>query len=227
MDSDHKRLEQVEIDPLGQPGACVIWLHGLGADGHDFEPIVTALDLPSHLGIRFVLPHAPRRPITINRGAIMRGWYDIANLGGKGSEDEQGIRESGEAVSALIDAEVARGIPSQRILLAGFSQGGAIALHTGLRYTARLGGIVALSAYLPLRSTLIAEGAAANRGLPIMMAHGTWDDIVPLALGRRSYDELTAQGYGVEWREYPMGHSVCPEEVTAITDWLRQHLEQR
>lgn len=218
-------LETVEIEPRGEVRACVIWLHGLGADGHDFEPVVDALKLPAMLGVRFILPHAPFRPITINGGTVMRGWYDIISLASNGIEDETGIRDSARAVTALIAREVARGTPERHIILAGFSQGGAIALHTALRHPVPLGGVMALSTYLPLAGSLGAEKTPANQGLTIMMAHGTHDDIIPLALGWRSRDHLAAQGYDVAWHEYPMGHAVCPAEIVAISNWLRGHLE--
>jgi phospholipase/carboxylesterase len=224
MSVSSPELDTVEIEPRGECRSCVIWLHGLGADGHDFEPIVDALDLPATHGVRFVLPHAPLRPITINGGAVMRGWYDIISLASQEIEDERGIRDSARAITALIAREVDRGVPERHIILAGFSQGGAIALHAGLRHPIPLGGTIALSTYLPLAGSLSAEKSSANHGLAIMMAHGTHDDIIPLALGRRSRDCLLAQGYDVAWHEYPMGHAVCPAEITTIANWLRDRL---
>jgi phospholipase/carboxylesterase len=224
MNASPPELETVEISPHGKSRACVIWLHGLGADGHDFEPVVDALNLSTTLGVRFVLPHAPLRPITINGGAVMRGWYDIISLASQGIEDQTGIRDSARAVAALIAREVARGIPERHIILAGFSQGGAIALYTGVRYPVRLGGVIALSSYLPLAGSLRAEMSSANLGLPIMMAHGTNDDVIPSAFGRRTRDQLVAEGYDVVWYEYSMPHAVCPAEIATASNWLRNRL---
>src|SRR6266446_4118101 len=192
-------------------------MHGLGADGHDFEPIVAELELPETLALRFVFPHAPMRPVTINRGYVMRAWYDVV---GDGSEDAAGIRASQAGVEALIAREKARGFPAARVVLAGFSQGGAMALHTGLRHAERLAGIMALSCSLPLADTVAAEGAPANRDVPIFMAHGTHDPMIPMARARRAYETLMGLGYRVEWHEYPMPHSVCAEEIADITVWL-------
>ena len=201
--------------------ACVIWLHGLGADGHDFVPIVPELALPAGLGVRFVFPHAPVRPVTINNGMRMRAWYDIVELAAGRREDAAGIRHSAALVEALIARENAAGIGSERIVIAGFSQGGAIALHTGLRHAHRLAGILALSTYVPLADSLQSEAAAQNRSVPILMCHGRFDPILPVALGQRSRDLLLALGYSVEWREYPMQHQVCAPEVADISTWLR------
>jgi phospholipase/carboxylesterase len=196
----------------------VIWLHGLGADGHDFEPIVPELGL--EFPARFVFPHAPVRPVTINGGMAMRAWYDILGLDRGAAEDAAGIRASAAAVTEVIDTEFARGMPTDRIVLAGFSQGGAIALQTALREPRPLGGVLALSTYLPLASTLAAERSAANAGVPIFMAHGTADNLLPFALGESSRRALDAMGYRVEWHAYPMAHSVCREEIAAIGAWL-------
>ena len=212
-------LETIEIETAPRPVAAVIWLHGLGADGHDFEPIVPELGLPASKPVRFIFPHAPLRPVTINMGMRMRAWYDIFQLGG-GPEDEAGIRSSQGMLESLISGEVARGIPRNRIVLAGFSQGGAIVLQTGLRHPERLAGLMALSSYLPLSKTLEKERAAANSGLPIFMAHGQYDDMIPIDRAMRSRDALKALGYAVEWREYPMPHSVCPEEIADIAAFL-------
>jgi phospholipase/carboxylesterase len=217
-------LDAVEINPAGTPRACIIWLHGLGADGHDFEPLIPQLGVLGEPGVRVVLPHAPRRPVTINGGMVMPAWYDILAPDFKRSQDSAGIRESGQQLQALIRREVDAGIPAEQILLAGFSQGGVIALHTGLRYPQPLAGILALSTYLPLADSLATEAAAANRAVPIMMAHGTQDPVVPLSLARKSRDELLQQGYGVAWHTYPMQHSICPEEVRDIRNWLAQRL---
>ena len=217
-------LDAVEINPAGTPRACIIWLHGLGADGHDFEPLIPQLGVVEMPGVRVVLPHAPRRPVTINGGMVMPAWYDIFAPDFKHSQDSVGIRESGQRLQALIRREIDAGIPAEQILLAGFSQGGVIALHTGLRYPQPLAGILALSTYLPLSDSLATEASAANRAVPIMMAHGTQDPVVPLSLAIQSRDVLQQQGYGVAWHSYPMQHAVCPEEVRDIRDWLVQQL---
>ena len=211
--------EAIEIETRPDPDAAVIWLHGLGADGSDFEPIVPVLGLPARLAVRFVFPHAPVRPVTINMGMRMRAWYDVYELGG-GREDEAGIRGSQALLEALIAREQSRGIGARRIVLAGFSQGGAIALQTGLRHGERLAGIMALSTWLPLAGALAAERHAANRDVPVFMAHGTMDEMIALGRAERSRDRLVELGYAPEWHEYPMGHAVCPEEVEAIGGWL-------
>ncbi len=214
----------IEIETAPQPTASVIWLHGLGADGHDFVPIVPELRLPREPGIRFVFPHAPHRPVTINRGSVMRAWYDIAETEFGRREDEAGIRESEQAVRALIRRETERGVSSERIVLAGFSQGGAVVLHTGLRLPQRLAGIVALSTYLPLADTLEAEAHPANADVTIFMAHGTDDPIIPCSLGQQSADFLTRRGANLEWRTYEMEHSVCLDEIQDIAAWLARVL---
>lgn len=216
-------LDAIELETGASPDAAVIWLHGLGADGSDFVPVVDELGLDG-LGVRFVFPHAPTRPVTINGGYIMRAWYDIAHEDLSLGEDEAGLRESQRAVEGLIAREVQRGAAPARILLAGFSQGGAIALQTGLRHSQRLGGIIALSTYLPLPGLLAAERHAANASTPVFMAHGTEDPIVPLALARASQKRLEESGYAVEWHTYRMPHSVCLEEVAAIGTFLRARL---
>lgn len=212
-------MEAVEIQTGRQPGAAIIWLHGLGADGHDFEPIVPELGLPAALQLRFIFPHAPVRPVTLNQGMRMRAWYDIFQLGG-GPEDEEGIRASQELVENLITSENKKGIPFQRIVLAGFSQGGAIALQTALRCQERLAGILALSTYLPLSAKLESERSKASRDLPIFMAHGMYDEVIPLARAEQSRKILVELGYGLEWRTYPMAHSVCAEEIAEIARFL-------
>jgi phospholipase/carboxylesterase len=212
--------ETLELETGAAPDAAVLWLHGLGADGHDFEPVVPMLGLPASLALRFVFPHAPVRPVTINMGMAMRAWYDILQLGGSGPEDEDGIRASQRLLEGLIAREQARGIDASRIVLAGFSQGGAIVLQTGLRHATRLGGILALSTYLPLAKTLADERHRANFEAPIFMAHGTMDDLIPVSWAEASRDALKAIGYPVEWHAYPMGHAVCPEEIEAIGKWL-------
>jgi phospholipase/carboxylesterase len=210
---------EVEIGPAsaGAPDASIIWLHGLGADGHDFEPIVPALSLPSGLRARFVFPHAPVQSVTINYGHVMPAWYDVY---GDGRQDADGIRVSQGRIEALIARERERGVATRRIVLAGFSQGGAIALQTGLRHPERLAGILALSTYLPLAEGLGAEAAAANRDVPIFMAHGAEDPVIPLQRAAISRDQLRKLGYPVEWHEYPMPHAVCPEEIADVGAWL-------
>jgi phospholipase/carboxylesterase len=210
----------IEIETGPNPTASVIWLHGLGADGHDFEPIVPELRLPPALPLRFLFPHAPHRPVTINNGYVMRAWYDIRTAEFVQREDEAGIRESARMVGELIEQERRRGMPPQRIVLAGFSQGGAIALHVGVRYPERLAGIVALSTYLPLTAGFTAEAHASNQTVPIFMAHGTEDPIIPLERGRLSADLLKKSGSDLLWRTYEMGHSVCMEEIGDIAAWL-------
>jgi phospholipase/carboxylesterase len=211
-------LDAIEITTGEPPELAVIWLHGLGADGHDFEPIVPELGL--RIPVRFVFPHAPVRPVTINGGMAMRAWYDILGFDRRAAEDAAGIRASAAAVTELIDRELARGLSSERIVLAGFSQGGAIALQTALREARPLAGVLALSTYLPLAGTLAAERSAANSRLPIFMAHGTDDTVLPLTLAESSRRTLEALGYHVEWHAYPMPHTVCLEEISAIGAWL-------
>jgi phospholipase/carboxylesterase len=215
-------FDGVEVTLGGDPAGAVIWLHGLGADGYDFEPIVPELKLRT--SVRFVFPHAPVRPVTINGGLPMRAWYDIAGFGGAAPQDDAGIRASGAFVSKLIEREAARGVPAERVVLAGFSQGGAIALHAGLREQRALAGILALSTYLPLADTLAAERSAANAAVPIFMAHGTADGVVPLALGEASRRRLEGLAYAVGWHEYPMAHAVCAREIADIGAWLGARL---
>ena len=212
-------LEPIELETGPTPQAAVIWLHGLGADGHDFEPIVPELGLPASQPVRFIFPNAPMRPVTINNGMRMRAWYDIFQLGG-GAEDEAGIRDAQGLLEDLISRETGKGIPHNKIVLAGFSQGGAIVLQTALRQRERLAGVMALSTYLPLSKTLEKERAAENSDLPIFMAHGAYDNMIPLDRAARSRDALLALGYTVEWHEYPMQHSVCPEEIADIAAFL-------
>jgi phospholipase/carboxylesterase len=213
-------LETVELETGAPPRATILWMHGLGADGHDFEPIVPELELPPSLPLRFVFPHAPMRPVTINNGWVMRAWYDVLGIGGERREDEAGILASQQAIEALIAREHDRGIPAARIVLAGFSQGGAMALHTGLRHPAPLAGILALSCFLPLAASLATEANPINRDVPIFAAHGTHDDVIPIARGRQSRDALVELGYRVEWHEYRMPHSVSPEEIADVAAWL-------
>ncbi|HLT25471.1 MAG TPA: dienelactone hydrolase family protein [Zeimonas sp.] len=215
--------DTLEIETGARPDAAVIWLHGLGADAHDFEPIVPQLRLPSRLRVRFVFPNAPVRPVTINYGMPMRAWFDIVELGGA-RQDEAGIRASQRLLEALVRRENARGIDSSRIVLAGFSQGGAIALQTGLRYNETLAGILALSTWLPLHATLADERSAANAGAPIFYGHGTHDEMVDIARARQSCAILESLGYRVQFHAYPMGHAVCPEEIADIAAWLESVL---
>jgi len=214
----------IEVETGPNPAAAVIWLHGLGADGHDFEPIVPQLVRPGERAVRFVFPHAPIRPVTLNNGFAMRAWYDIVSLERRGPEDETGIRASQAVVEELIRRENARGIASNRIVLAGFSQGGALALFAGLRHAERLAGIMGLSCYLLLAGRLAAERSAANQSTPIFLAHGLEDPIVAAQLGEQARVSLEAAGYPVEWHSYAMPHSVCPQEVADIAQWLRRVL---
>lgn len=217
-------LSAVEIETGDDPEAAVVWLHGLGADGHDFEPIVPALALPKTLAVRFVFPHAPRRPVTINMGMVMRAWYDVPSLELDHQQDERGIRESTALIGDLLSRLRERGIASARTVLAGFSQGGAIAYHAGLRHPERLAGVMVLSAYLPLQHTLATEAAAANRDVPILQCHGTYDAMVPASLGRTSAEHLSALGYDVDFRTYPAEHSLHPREVADIGAFLTRVL---
>ena len=217
-------LPSVEMEPESGPAdAAVIWLHGLGADGHDFVPIVPELGLPGEHRIRFVFPHAPSIPVTLNFGSVMPAWYDIRTLDSRGS-DEEGIRRSTAALEALIARERERGIPASRIVVAGFSQGGAIAFFGGLRHAERLAGILALSTYLLLPEKLAGEAAAANQDVPVLQCHGTYDPVVPEAMGRAASDHLTTLGYDVTYESYPMEHQVCLEEIQLIGAWLRARL---
>jgi phospholipase/carboxylesterase len=213
-------LDAVEINPAQQPQACLIWLHGLGADGHDFEPLITELRLVNEIGVRVVLPHAPPRPVTINGGMVMRAWYDVLSTDFGHTEDGSGIRQSEQELLTLIAREVANGIPAERIVLAGFSQGGAMALYTGVRYPRAFAGILALSCYLPLAESLARERCESSRAVPIMMAHGVSDPLIPLALAEQSRDRLRQLGYTVDWHTYSMPHAVYPQEIRDLRDWL-------
>lgn len=220
-----EKLPCVEINPPATPIASIIWLHGLGADGHDFASIVPELHLAKEFPIRFVFPHAPMIPVTINNGHVMRAWYDILGLTATTREDKIGIRQSQAAIHTLIEYEKSLGIPANRIIVAGFSQGGAMALHTGLRYPERLAGILALSTYLPLASSLKAEATAANNDLPIFLAHGMQDNVVPYTFAQISQQALQYNGHTIEFHTYPMAHSVCMEELADIAAWLRKILK--
>ena len=210
--------ETVEVTTGESPVGSVIWLHGLGADGHDFEPIVPELRLPAELPLRFVFPHAPVRPVTINGGMAMRAWYDILSLDTNGRADADGVRESTALLEALIEREQERGIAPEKIVIAGFSQGGAIAINAALRATKKLAGLMALSTYIALPGELAAS--TADRSMPVFMAHGTFDPMLPMQWGRASAEKLEALGYGVEWHDYPMAHAVCPAEIGDIRRWL-------
>ena len=214
----------VEVETGRDPTGTVVWLHGLGADGHDFEPLVPELVRPGERALRFVFPHAPIRPVTLNGGFAMRAWYDIVALDRRGPEDEAGIRASQATVEALIRRENGRGIASERIVLAGFSQGGAMAVFTGVRHAQKLAGIMGLSCYMLLAPRLVPERQAANQATAMFLAHGNEDPVVPPALGEESRRFLEAAGYAVEWHSYDMPHSVCPQEVADISTWLRQVL---
>ncbi|RJF98121.1 alpha/beta hydrolase [Noviherbaspirillum saxi] len=217
-------LEMIQLDTTPDPSVSVIWLHGLGADGNDFVPIVRELDLTGCPGIRFVFPHAPTMPVTINNGYVMRAWYDILGTDLTRREDEAGLRKSQTMVETLIAQEKARGIPANRIILAGFSQGCAMTLQTGLRHQEKLGGLLCLSGYLPLHAVVPDERHSANHDTPIFLVHGRSDPIIPLSRAEQSRDILEALGYQVEWHSYAMPHSVCPEEVDDISTWLKRVL---
>ncbi len=224
MSDDPPIVLQTGPDQTAPADAAVIWLHGLGADGNDFVPVVAELNLPATLNIRFIFPHAPVRPITINGGYAMRGWYDITSLDIANRDDIDGIMDSGSILSRLCDEQIAQGVAAERVVVAGFSQGGAIALHAGLRYPETLGGIMALSTYLPMAQSLEQEASAANRAVPVFMAHGLNDEVVALQFGMRTRELLLQQGYPVQWQEYAMGHSVCIDEIRDISDWLTRIL---
>jgi phospholipase/carboxylesterase len=216
--------DAVEIETGPKPTGTVIWLHGLGADGHDFEPLVPELASAAHGALRFIFPHAPLRPVTLNGGFAMRAWYDIVSLDRRGPEDARGVRESQAAIEALIGRENERGIASGRIVLAGFSQGGALALYAGTRHPQQLAGIMGLSCYMLLAARFAAERAAANQATPIFLAHGMQDPVVAPMLGEETRRLLQQSNYAVEWHAYSMPHSVCPQEITDIAAWLRRVL---
>ncbi len=213
-------LETIEIETAPKPNAAIIWLHGLGADGHDFEPVVPQLVPRVEKAWRFVFPHAPVRPVTINNGMRMRAWYDIKGFDRKSAEDVAGFTDTDTQVRELITRENRRGIPTERIVLAGFSQGGAVSLYTVPRLDEKLAGVLALSCYLPRESSFPAERKTANDATPIFMAHGVADATLPMALGVASRDYLRSNGYTVEWHEYPMAHGVCPAEIVDIREYL-------
>ncbi len=215
-------IPHITVEPNTTAEYAVIWLHGLGASGHDFEPIVPELKLPAELAVRFIFPHAPQRPVTINNGMVMPAWYDITGLDFDKRADLESFATSGELVEAFIASQLQLGIPANKIILAGFSQGGALALHTGLRYPQRLGGVMALSTYLATGDSLAEEAAPANRDIPVLYAHGLSDPMIPIAQAIRSRDRLKELGYQVEWYQYMMDHSVCLEEIGDISRWLQR-----
>ena len=222
--SQTESKEAVVLEPSRTARASVIWLHGLGADGYDFVPLVPELEVAGLDAVRFVFPHAPVRPVTLNGGLPMRAWFDVTGFDRNALQDEAGIRASDTAIREWIAREEAAGVDSGAIVLAGFSQGGAMALFTGLRYPQQLAGIIALSTYLPLGATLGDEASAANRDVPILMCHGRFDPIVGVDYGRRSHEHLASLGYSVDWREYPIQHEVSREEIDAISAWLGERL---
>ena len=224
MDVQPRDESPVVIETGPRPLASIIWLHGLGADGHDFEGLVPELRLPAQPALRFVFPHAPTRAVTINGGYIMRAWYDIAMTEHGIEQNPEHIRESQEILQALIDEQIQRGIPAERIVLAGFSQGGAIALHTGLRYPKPLAGIMSLSAPVPFAENLMAEIHPANAAVPVFMAHGTEDQMVPFASAEKTERLMEARGLSPEWRVYAMGHTLVPDEIRDMARWLRRVL---
>jgi len=219
-------LETIEVETKPKPSAAVIWLHGLGADGHDFEPIVPEIVRDGERAWRFVFPNAPVRPVTINGGMSMRAWYDLKGLDRRAAEDVAGFQDTDVQIRQLIAKEGKRGIPANRIVLAGFSQGGAVSLYTAPRFPEELAGVMALSCYLPQQSSFIADRAPANNTTPIFMAHGRGDTVLPMSLGTQSRDFLKAHGYAVEWHDYPMAHAVCAAEIADIREFLFRILPQ-
>jgi phospholipase/carboxylesterase len=221
----HETDTAVTLTPASAPTATIIWLHGLGADGHDFVPIVPELRLPASLAIKFVFPHAAQRPVTVNNGYVMRAWYDIKGPALNAEEDAVGIHAAEQRIQELIQTESTAGIAARRIVIAGFSQGGAIALQTALRYPQRLAGVMPLSTYLPLRDSLATEASAVNRDLPMLMCHGRQDQVIPLRVAEQSRDIMQALGYAIDFRIYDMPHSVCAAEVNDIAAWLTRILQ--
>ena len=217
-------LPTVEIETSQAPDASIIWLHGLGADGHDFEPVVPELGLPGRLAVRFVFPHAPSMPVSLNGGYIMPAWYDVRHTDLGIEHDGPGIARSARQIRLLIEQEQMRGVAANRIIVAGFSQGAAMAIHVGLTHPERLAGIIALSGYLLQQERLESARSQANQGTPIFMAHGVNDEVVPFPLGEKAQRTLTSWGYDVQWHSYPMGHHVCTEEIRAIGRWIAERL---
>ncbi|WP_029888754.1 alpha/beta hydrolase [Polycyclovorans algicola] len=215
---------EVRLEPLQPADACVIWLHGLGADGHDFVPIVPELGLHAGHSVRFVFPHAEVRPVTLNGGMSMRAWYDIATLDRNGAVDDAGIAASRQRLARRIAREIESGVPAARIVVAGFSQGGAIAYHTALRHTPRLAGLLTLSTYLPGANAVLTADDLTARDLPIMVMHGQHDPVLPMPLGQMAAEQITTLGFAPQWRAYPMAHQVCLEQITEIGRWLGEVL---
>ncbi len=211
-------IDTIEVTTGTEPRGSVIWLHGLGADGHDFEPIVPQLRLASGMSLRFIFPHAPVRPVTINGGMSMRAWYDVQSVGSEFRADRSSLLESSAAVEELIGREIERGIEVGKIVIAGFSQGGAVAIHTALQSEYKIAGLMALSTHLAFPES--AAAAVSGKDLPIFMAHGSFDPVLPMEMGRSSADTLIEAGYSVDWHEYPMAHAVCPQEIVDISNWL-------
>ncbi|MFT6779751.1 MAG: phospholipase/carboxylesterase [Paraglaciecola sp.] len=224
MSMSDDALPFVEVNPENKIKATVIWLHGLGDSGNGFSPIVPDLKLPDELGIRFVFPHAPTRPVTINNGMSMRAWYDITSLDFNNRADSQGVKESSNLVAALIEQEIARGIPANKIVLAGFSQGGVIALNLGIRFEKSLAGIMSMSSYMSEPEKLTVEAHSANKNTPIFVAHGTHDEVVPIFMGNTAFKVLESNGYQATWHEYPMQHNVCIQQLNDISSWLQHQL---
>ncbi len=218
-------LEFVEVSTSNAPDSSIIWLHGLGADGHNFESLVSELRLPEKLRVKFLFPHAPVQPVSINGGFPMRAWFDILGLDRNANQDEAGIRRAEQLVNQLIDKTIQSGIASERIIVGGFSQGGALALHLALRYPQKLAGSIGLSTYVPLADFISAEKHSENSKLPLFLAHGTQDNIVPYQFGKISYELLTKLDYPTTWKEYPMGHSVCAEEIEDISRWIQNIIQ--
>jgi phospholipase/carboxylesterase len=217
-------LEQLEIEPRSRARSAVIWLHGLGADGHDFEPLLRQWGLADELAVRFVLPHAPIQPVTLNGGMRMRAWYDIYDLSFDGTEDTAGVERARQLLLDLLEREQQRGIDTRNIVLAGFSQGGALVLHTALRYLQPLAGVLALSAYLPVRGRLASEKRADPAQLSLRMDHGLQDQVVPYPAAQKSVEAMQAEGFRVDFNSYPMEHGLCPAQIDSLQDWLRQRL---
>ena len=225
QDQTARALTVVEQETGPNPQLSIIWMHGLGADANDFAPAVPALSLGPDRPMRFIFPNAPLRPVTINGGMVMRAWFDVLGVEMDSRIDEAGVRESAAAVELLVEKELARGVPAHRILLAGFSQGGAVALFSALRYPQELGGVIALSTYLPARAHVDTEASDANRRIPIFMAHGEFDNVLPISLGERSRDWLRETGYRVQWKSYPMEHAVIPQELGDIREFLSERFD--
>ena len=215
-------LSTIQIETQNDPDCAVIWLHGLGANGHDFEPIVAELNLPDSVKARFIFPHAPVQAVSLNNGMQMPAWYDICSLNKDSTEDSVGIKKMSEEIGLLIEQEIGAGIAANKIVLAGFSQGGALTLYTGLSHSQRLGGLLALSCYLPMREQLESFAKDTQRDLPIFMAHGNYDDVVSIAFANIAKELLEAQGFKIDWHEYPCAHTVCAEEIQDIRKFLLQ-----